>query len=153
MPRSVSLPCNLSRRAIVSEVNMRMKLAKLSLIAAVAMGALAAGTTVTIAQDTNAAPGTAHGQKAGHLRDQFQKIAEDLQLTDQEKEQARPIFRDFFEKAKGIRQDTSLDQQQRREQLKDLRQNVAAKLKGILTSEQLEKWQSMRQEHSKKQSS
>jgi Spy/CpxP family protein refolding chaperone len=130
-----------------------MSLNKLSLIAAVAMGALAAGTTVTIALDTNAAPGSAHSQKAGHLRDQFQKIAEDLQLTDQQKEEARPIFKDFFEKAKGIRQDTSLDQPQRREQLKGLRQDVGTKLKGILTPEQLEKWQSMRQEHSKKQSS
>jgi Spy/CpxP family protein refolding chaperone len=146
------LSCNLGRHVIVSKVNMRMNLSRLSLIAAVVMGTLAAGTTITLAQDTNSTP-PAHGKKGSQLKEQFQKIAEELQLTEQQKEESRPIFRDFFEKAKSIHQDTSLDQQQRREKIKDLRQDVAAKLKGILTPEQLQKWQAMRETaHQKKQS-
>jgi len=133
---------------------MKMNAMKLSLIAAVAIGALASSTTVTLAQSTNSAPGAAHGQKGAQLKERLERIAAELQLTDQQKEQARPIIREFLEQGRSLRQDTSLTAQERREKMKDLRQEAAAKLKPILTPEQLEKWQNLRNAaRSKKQES
>ena len=49
-------------------------------------------------------------------------------------------------KLKGVRADTSLSQTQKRQELKAIRQNLAAGIKPILTPEQLAKWQQLRQQ-------
>lgn len=117
---------------------------KLSLIAALAIGSLAAGTTATLAQSTNTPPPQENHKKGEEIAKRLQQVADELGLSEQQREQARPIIRGFFEQARSLRQDTSLTQEDRRQQLRTLREETAAKLKPILTPEQLEKWQNMR---------
>lgn len=133
---------------------MRLNVFRLNLVTALTVGALAAGTALASAQSTNSTPSTTHGAKGGQLKERLQMIADELQLTDKQKEEIRPIIQEQFEKGRSLRQDTSLTQEERRAKLKDLRQDTAAKLKPILTPQQLDKFEKMRDNmRQKKQSS
>jgi len=110
------------------------------------MAALAAGSLAASAQSTNsnAQPGAGHGTKGAQTKDRLQRIAEELQLTDAQKEQVKPILKADLEKARSLRDDTSLTPQERREKMKTIREDTAAQLKSILTPEQFTKWQQLR---------
>jgi protein CpxP len=125
---------------------MKLKSSKIGFIVAVALGALAAGTLAASAQTTNSnpQPGAGHGEKGGQLKDRLQRMAEALQLTDAEKDQIKPILQGDMEKAKELRDDTSLTQEERRAKMKTIREDTAAKMKGILTPEQFTKWEQLR---------
>jgi Spy/CpxP family protein refolding chaperone len=117
---------------------MNMKLSNLSLIAAVLLACCA--TVTAQGANTNAPAGGKHAQ----LKNRLQTIAAELSLTDDQKQQLKPILKDEAQKLKTLRADTSLDRAQKRAQRKAIRQDFVAKVKPILTPEQIEKWQSLR---------
>lgn len=79
--------------------------------------------------------------KAAAAKDRAQQVAEELNLTAEQKEKVKPILQEEREKMRGLK---DLAPDQRREKVKELRKEVADKLKPILTPEQLEKWQKLR---------
>jgi Spy/CpxP family protein refolding chaperone len=127
---------------------MNSKLTKIRLIAAVALGALAAGSLAASAQSTNSAPhaGAGQGDRGAQIKERLQRVAEELQLTDAQKEEIKPVLKEEFEKVRDIRADTSLEPKERRKKMKAVRDDIAGKFKSILTPEQFEKWQKLQAE-------
>jgi len=72
------------------------------------------------------------------------KVAQELDLTKDQKQQLKPILQEEAQKLKALRTDTSLSRQQKRQKLQQIRQDMVAKIKPILTPEQLVKWQELR---------
>ena len=76
----------------------------------------------------------------------FDRIATQLALTDDQKTKAKPIFEEMQQKTAELRKDTSLSQEDRRAKMKEIREAATAKLKEVpLTQEQLDKWVKMGQ--------
>src|SRR5689334_9690903 len=116
-----------------------MKLSKLCVFtAACALASLpisrAADADTKPAENKSAAPGRAA------VRDRLQQISEELKLTDDQKEKLKPIFRDEAARLRELRNDKDLSREDRTAKVKAIRDDAAAKVKPILTPEQLEKW-------------
>ncbi|MGH9522052.1 MAG: hypothetical protein ACRD3E_05940 [Terriglobales bacterium] len=70
-----------------------------------------------------------------------------LNLSQQQKDQMKPIFQSTRQQVQTLRGDTSLTPEQRRAKVQEIRQNQQAQLRAILTPEQQQQWQQMRQHH------
>ena len=90
--------------------------------------------------------GGAGGQGGAAIREQMQKMEEELKLTDEQKTKLQEARKEQAEKMRGIRDDTSLTQEQRIAKMKEMREANQAKMKTILTTEQFEKWTKMQSE-------
>jgi len=126
-----------------------MKLNKTLTIAALIVGSVFAADYALRAQDsTNTPPAGARppggpGSRGGRMN--FENISTQLELTDDQKAKAKPVFQDMQQKLQDLRSDTSLDQAGRSAKMKEIREDTSAKLKDILTPEQFDKWQKMTQ--------
>ena len=80
------------------------------------------------------------------LRERIRQLAKELDLTDEQKEKLRPIFREQAQKLRELRQNTDLARQERVAKLREYREELIGKLKSILTPEQLEKFKQLRSE-------
>ncbi|HOX56067.1 MAG TPA: hypothetical protein PLC99_04195 [Verrucomicrobiota bacterium] len=69
-----------------------------------------------------------------------QEAIKELNLTAEQKEQLKPLYRAQVEKLRQVRQDTSLSVTQKLDKIQALRQEVAPKLEKVLTAEQYAKW-------------
>jgi periplasmic protein CpxP/Spy len=76
----------------------------------------------------------AHG-KAG-MRDALQQAVQELNLNDDQKGKVKDIFTDAKTKREAIFQDSSLNQDQKRDKMKALREDTLSKVNGVLTPEQ-----------------
>ena len=122
---------------------------------AVAVLATTLSTAALIGADdpgSEAKPKAARKQEEGGSqvrergRDRMQQIAQELNLTADQKTQLKPIFKKEADKLKALRDDTSLTREQRQEKVKAIREELRKEVKPVLTAEQAEKWQKMRQE-------
>jgi Spy/CpxP family protein refolding chaperone len=123
-----------------------MKLNKTLMIAALIAGSVFAADVAVRAQDaTNApAPGARrHANFNARSRTAFNAISKRLALTDDQKMKAKPVFEEMMKKFADLRNDTSVKGAERRTKMKEIRAAATAKLKDILTPEQLAKWQKM----------
>jgi Spy/CpxP family protein refolding chaperone len=71
----------------------------------------------------------------------MEEVAKDLNLTDEQKESLKPIFQAQAENVKELRTDTNLTRKQKIEKFKTIRDEIAPKVKEILTPEQFAKWE------------
>ena len=103
---------------------------------------------VSRAADNDAKP--ADGQPAararGAGRDRLAQVSEQLKLTDDQKEKLKPIFKEEATKLRELRDNKDLSREDRMAKAKEIREGLAAKIKPILTPEQLEKWNKLRSE-------
>ncbi len=76
----------------------------------------------------------------------LKRLTEELKLTEAQKQKVEAHQKAQMEQMAKLRQDTSLTQEQRREKMRALREENDKKMKEILTTEQYEKWQKLRQE-------
>jgi periplasmic protein CpxP/Spy len=112
------------------------------------VGSLAAFGPALRAADNDAKPAEdkpAPGARAA-VRQRLQEISKSLDLTNEQKQKLRPIFREQAGKLRELRDEKDLSRQDRLAKLKELRQGLDAKVKPILTPEQLEKWNKLRSE-------
>jgi protein CpxP len=124
-------------------------MSKLSLIAALALGGLMACSTLATAQD--AAPPAKKGGKKGMTAEQrLEAMTTTLTLTDEQKPKVKAVLDDSSKKMQEIRNDTSLDQQARRDKMQPIMDEQNKKMKEILTAEQYTKYQEMNQRKGKK---
>ena len=70
-----------------------------------------------------------------------------LNLTEQQKEQLKPVFQTTRQQMQALRSDTTLTAEQRREKMKEIRQSEMTQMKSILTPEQQQQLQQMRGRH------
>lgn len=120
---------------------MNTRLSQIGVVAVVVLGALVLGWPVRTQAASLAV--SAGGQNAP-AKQRFQNLAAELQLTDQQKQQLKPIFRDEAQKLKNLRAQTGLSRRQKHAQLNQIRQDLLARAKPILTPAQLQKWQELR---------
>lgn len=118
-----------------------MKMTKTLALAALVAGSLLTGTTLQ-AQDTPAGkPPGIQGGPGMRGRPNIDQIAKELNLTDDQKTKLKAAMDDQMTKMKALRENTSLSAEDKRTKSKEIREEFQAKVKEILTPEQLEKWQ------------
>src|SRR5215475_4406532 len=116
-----------------------MKPAKLSLIAAIVVGGLLAGTSLTIAQSTNENRPPPPGRRGGmSAEQQLERMSQTLNLTAEQKPKVKAVLEDSAKKRQDL---AGLDQQERREKMRSMMEEQDKKLKEILTPEQFDKYQ------------
>jgi len=123
-----------------------MKLTKTITLAALVAAGLLAGTALQ-AQDAPkdkpaAAPG-GPGQRGGPNMDQ---IAKELNLSEEQKTKIKAAQEERMQKARALRQDSTLSQEDRKAKMKEIQDDFTAKMKEILTPEQFDKWQKTMQQ-------
>ncbi len=121
-----------------------MKMHKVSLMAALAAGALIAFSPVLRAQDAKPEgrpPG--QGPRAGMMKERLDKMAEELKLTAEQKTKVEAVLKEQGEKMRGMKDATP---EERRAKAKALREDTTKKMKEILTPEQYEKWLKLREQ-------
>ena len=75
-----------------------------------------------------------------------QAIAQQLNLTPQQKEKVLPILIDEVPKVQAIKNDNSLSKMQKMQQLRAIHQQTDPQMKAILTPEQYQKLKAIRQQ-------
>lgn len=116
-----------------------MKLNKTLMIAALVAGTMFAADMAVRAQDaTNKPP--AGARPPGFRGGGFDNIANQLGLSEDQKTKAKPVFEEMRQKMADLRKDTTLSQADRRAKMKEIRDDINAKLKEIFTPEQYDKW-------------
>ena len=124
-----------------------MKLNKMTVIAALALGSLLALGTVANAQDaaTPAATPPAGGAPGGGRGRQLsiEQLSTQLALSDEQKTNVQAILTDSRKQMRDLRNDTSLSTEDRRAKMRTIRDDQNAKLKTILTPEQFAKYEKL----------
>ncbi|MFO1460957.1 MAG: hypothetical protein U1G08_16320 [Verrucomicrobiota bacterium] len=69
----------------------------------------------------------------------------ELGLTDDQRDKLRAAQKDQADKVRAVRDDASLNPEQRTAKMRELRDSFAATAKSILTADQFAKWQKMRE--------
>ena len=119
------------------------------LIAALAAGSLLVWSPALRAADTNTPPSTPPagappaGQRPPGMRGgpNLDQLAQQLDLTDDQKAKVKPILEARDQKMRDLRGDTSLSPEDRRTKMQAIREETTAQLKAVLTPEQFDKWQ------------
>jgi Spy/CpxP family protein refolding chaperone len=120
-----------------------MKLTKTLALAALVGGGLLAGNATLQAQDnTNTPPA---GTPAPHAHPNFERVAQELGLTDDQKTKFKAVLADQQTQLRSLRADSSLAPEDKRAKAKEIRAATQSKLKEILTPDQLAKWQKLTQ--------
>ena len=99
---------------------------------------LCVGLFAVLPQSTFAQKGTAMSKA--------QAIAQQLNLTPQQKEKVLPILIDEGPKVQAIKNDNTLSRIQKMQQLKAIHQQTDPQMKAILSPEQYQKLQAIRQQ-------
>jgi Spy/CpxP family protein refolding chaperone len=100
--------------------------------------------------DTQNGQGEHHG--GGHDRGrgmnadaQLEHMSRALNLTDDQKAKIKPILEEQSNKMHQLMQDTSISQQDKRSKFQQIHQDTMSQIKPILTSDQQQKLESMRE--------
>lgn len=105
--------------------------------------------TASTDQSTNGTAATQpqYGRRGGrhHRGDHMQKMAQKLNLTQQQQDQLKPMFQQQRDQAKAIWQDNSLTQDQKKEKMQALRQDFHSQVNGVLTPDQQQQFAQMRE--------
>jgi Spy/CpxP family protein refolding chaperone len=117
-----------------------MKLTKTIALAALVAGGLLTGLTL---QAQDAPKDNPPGQRGGPgMRGpNIEQMAKELNLSDEQKTKVKAALEERMQKARELRQDTNLSQEDRRAKMQEIQKAFTAKMKEILTAEQFEKWQ------------
>jgi len=132
-------------------------------IAALALSAaLMAAPVLGVAQENSAAPATTEQAPAmsqqgpgqgmgrhGHMRaadpaKRLEWMSKKLNLTDDQKAKLQPIFNDEFQQMKAVREDTSLNREQKRDKMKQIHETFHPQVLAVLTPDQQQKLEQMR---------
>jgi len=125
-----------------------MKMLKISLVAALALGGLLACATVASAQDANASKGKGRG---GNVTQRVENLDKEVTLTADQKTKVTALFEEQSKKMQAMRaENPNMTQEQRREKMTALRDEQNKKMKEILTPAQFEKYTKMQAEMRKR---
>lgn len=119
-----------------------MKMHKLSLVVALALGSLLVYTSTASAQTTNTNP-PARRERRGPptVEQRVDRMTTELKLTDEQKTKVTALFEEDAKKMRELRNDKNLTREDQREKFRAMRSESESKLKQILTPEQWEKHQ------------
>ena len=86
--------------------------------------------------------GMHHEQRAGQL----ERLTKELNLTDEQKTQVKPILDEQSKQMRATQEDTSLSQDQKREKMKQIHQTTHSQINDILTPEQQKKFAAFKEQ-------
>ena len=121
-----------------------MKMHKLSLVAALALGSLLVCTSNASAQTENTntnAPARRERRGPPSVEQRVERMNAQLKLTDEQKTKVTAMFEEDAKKMRELRNDKNLTREEQREKFRAMRTESESKLKQILTPEQWEKHQ------------
>jgi periplasmic protein CpxP/Spy len=118
------------------------------------LGGLLALSNVASAQNTGANTNSnsntnsaRRGERRGpNIQQRVERLSTELKLNDDQKTKVTALFEKEAKQRREIFADTNLPREERRDKMRALAQDQNKQLKGILTAEQFEKWQKMREE-------
>ncbi len=119
-------------------------------MAALAAGALLAGSSSLLAQDSPQTP-PAGGAQGGGMRGRgpnLEQLTKALELTDDQKPKVKAVLDETTEKIGEVRKDpgfADLSREDKMAKMKPIRDAMTAKMKAILTAEQFAKYEKMGQ--------
>jgi Spy/CpxP family protein refolding chaperone len=145
-----------------------MKLMKLGSVAAITLGGLMAAGPLAQAQEKKAAnpaapatpaapaapgaPGTPIAprvitpeQRAARVDARLKGMSQTLTLTDDQKQKIKPILEEEMKKVEEMQQDRNIPPADRMKKFREAREASQDKIKPILTAEQQQKFESLRQ--------
>ncbi|HZQ24716.1 MAG TPA: hypothetical protein VFA89_18150 [Terriglobales bacterium] len=101
-------------------------------------------TTSTSSGQSNATSGT--GMANDPAENRVRAIANQLDLTPQQRDQIRPIVKQEAERIEAVKNDTSLSPEQKQEKIREIHQTYRPQIANVLTPEQKRKFKEMKQE-------
>jgi len=78
--------------------------------------------------------------------ERLENLAQQLNLTDAQKEKIKPILEDEAKQIQGLRDDTLLTREQRFSKFKEIRENTQSQIRPLLTEEQQKKLDEIRKQ-------
>jgi len=90
-------------------------------------------------------PVNPEAMRARQIENQLTGMSKVYGLTDEQKPKVKSILEEQFKQMDEMRKDTALAPEDRRKKLMDIRNGSQAKIKALLTPEQVQKMESMRQ--------
>jgi periplasmic protein CpxP/Spy len=126
---------------LTSNTEHKMKLAKISLVAAIVLGGLVACSNLAVAQD--AGTNAAKKGKRPTIEQQMERLDKELKLTDEQKPKVKAVMEEFGKKRQELFSDTSADRSAQREKMRTLTEEQNKKMKEILTADQFKKYEEM----------
>jgi protein CpxP len=107
--------------------------------------ALCCGTFVSLALTSYAQKAPAYAQKPTAIS-KAEAISQQLNLTPQQKVKILPILSDELPKVQAIKNDNSLSRVQKMQQIRAIHQQTDPQMKAILSPDQYQKLQAIRQQ-------
>jgi Spy/CpxP family protein refolding chaperone len=80
------------------------------------------------------------------VQEKLQHISTELNLTDDQKQQLKPILQSEVQQLKSVNNDASLSSDQKQAKASEIRQSANSQMSSILTPDQQKKLASMREE-------
>jgi len=80
----------------------------------------------------------------------LQKLSSELNLTDDQKTQLKPVLQGEFKQLKAVNDDTSIPSDQKDAKMKEIHEGAKGQINSILTPEQQKKLAAMKEEHEEK---
>ncbi len=117
------------------------------------LAGLALAATPALRADEPAAPPAppadqpAHHGRREEMRERFQKMVTDLNLTPDQQAKGQAILKQTAESLKAIHDDTTLSEDQKRAKAKELRHGTEQQIHALLTPDQQAKLKELRQQH------
>ena len=123
-----------------------MKPIKFSLMAAIALGALMACSTVSNAQDDKGEKKGGEGRKRGlSVEQQMERLTKELALTDEQKPKVKAVLEDTQKKRQELFSGGGGgDRAAMREKMQAISDGQDKQFKEILKADQYEKWEKLR---------
>ena len=135
----------------------KMKIASLMMSAALmCVPAIAQTSTPSSSAQGSGSTASNSDQMGDHMgkhhgdRDHMKKMMDELNLTQDQRDQVKKLHEDGETQMKSIKSDTSLTAAQKKDKIKQLHQDHMSQVENILTPEQKTKWQQMKAEHKDK---
>ena len=121
---------------------------KSSVLHVAAILAVLVGGTAVYAQMGQQQGGGQWGHGQPMTADQrLQRMSQQLNLSDAQQQQIKPILENESKQMDSLREDTSLSQQDRWSKMTQIRQETSSQIKPILNSDQQQKYEEMMSRH------
>jgi hypothetical protein len=112
------------------------------------------GSSLPAAANPTSSPSTKSGltTAGGDLKQQgqgqrFEKFQQALELSQAQAQKIKPILERTERQAKALRSSVSLSTAQKKEQIRQLHAAAFARIRPILTPQQIQKWKQFREQH------
>jgi Spy/CpxP family protein refolding chaperone len=113
-------------------------------VLALALALLVALTGVRVLAQTEST--SLDPETKAKVQQKLQQISSQLNLTDDQKTQLKPILQSEYQQLKGVKDDTSLSPEQKQAKTKEIHQTYKSQISNVLTPEQQKKWAAMKEE-------